>query len=105
MFRVMPPNPPLVEREFMIEQDGAIYRITAKAVYFEPGFNQPYTLVITSKGTDLEISQPDKQRYSRDEAQVAAERLFASGFVEGHIKANLKGWIFLSGPSPDSFKR
>jgi hypothetical protein len=91
MFSVMPTNPPLVQREFMIEQDGTIYRITTKAIYFEPGFNQPYTLVFTSKGVDLEVSQPDKQHYSRDEAQVAAERLFASDSVERYIKANLKG--------------
>jgi hypothetical protein len=95
-----PPNPPLVERDFLIEQDGAMYRITARAVYFEPAFNQPYTLIITCKGTDLEMSQPDERHYSRDEAQVAAGRLFASGFVERYIRENLKSWIFLSSPTP-----
>jgi len=54
---------------------------------------------------DLEVSQPDKQHYSRDEAQVAAERLFASDSVERYIKANLKGWIFVSNLAPDSLKR
>jgi hypothetical protein len=102
----MPPNPFLVERDFVIEQDGAIYRITAKAVYYDPSFGeQPYELVFTSKGQDLELYEPNKRRCSRAEAQVAAENLFASGFVEAHIKANLKDWIFLKNLSPDSVKR
>jgi hypothetical protein len=101
-----PPNPPLVERDFPMEQDGAVYRITAKAVYFEPALqDQPYTLIFTCGETHIEMSQPDNRRYSRDEAQVEAERLFESGSVEAYIKENLKGWIFLYAPSPDSFNR
>jgi hypothetical protein len=42
---------------------------------------------------------------SKDTAQVAAERLFASDSVERYIKANLKGWIFVSNLAPDSLKR
>jgi hypothetical protein len=101
-----PPNPPLVERDFPMEQDGAVYRITAKAAYFEPALqDQPYTLIFTCGETHIEMSQPDKRRYSREEAQVVAEQLFASGSIERYIKQNLKGWIFVSNLRPESFKR
>jgi hypothetical protein len=99
------PNPILVERDFSIRQDDLTYTITAKAVYEEPPFNQPYTLIITRGETPLEMSQPDEQHYTRDQARVAADRLFDSGRVKARIKENLKDWIHLHGLSPDSDKR
>lgn len=95
----------LVEREFNISLDGQSYEVKATAVFmggfgFElttSGMKEVgvYHLNFTVRGRQAEIYQPDKTRYSREEARRAAEIAFSSGQVEAHARSQIQSWIYL----------
>jgi hypothetical protein len=94
----------LVEQEFEIPLGGQTHKVKATAAFLGGGFvlttggmkeEGSYLLNFTLRGQHAEMFQPDKNRYSREEAKRVAERAFASGQVEAHVRRQLQGWIYL----------
>jgi hypothetical protein len=94
----------LVEQEFEIALGGQIHKVKGTAAFLVGGFvfttggmkeEVSYLLNFTFRGQLAELFQPDKNRYSREEAKRAAERAFASGEVEAYVRSQLQSWIYL----------
>ena len=94
----------LVEREFEIPLGGQIHKVKATAAFLVHGFHftpggmkeeGAYLLNFTLGGQQAEMFQPDKNRYSREQAQRVAESAFASGQVEAHVRSQIQSWIYL----------
>jgi hypothetical protein len=94
----MPKENVLVERDFTISCEEVNYEIKARAVFVMRGF-QPeevgiYHLAFMSRGEAVQIWQPDKNLYSREQARKVAESAFDAGQVEAHAKREIQSWIY-----------
>jgi hypothetical protein len=94
----------LVEREFDISLDGQSHKVKATAAFLVHGFEftpggmkeeGAYLLNFTLRGQQAEMFQPDKARYSREQARRAAELAFNSGEVEAYARSQIQSWIHL----------
>ena len=91
----------LFERDFTIPHNRVSYEIKAKAVFVaqnvEPIEEGRYHLDFTSRGKSVELWQPDKSLYSREQARQAAESAFNLGYIEGYAKSQIQSWIHTGG--------
>ena len=89
----------LAEKEFDISLDGQTHKVKATAVFLVHGVEPQevgiYLLDFIFGGQSVEISQPDKTYYTREQARRAAELAFRSGEVESYAKRQIQSWINL----------